>query len=128
MQSALHLVVQSAVVETATHCVLQWSSQHALHDASQSVEDEAVTPPSAEVEEDVVVQDDMQPDEHRELQSVVQSNVGGLVAQLVLQLDWQLDVHVVSADALHCELHCCSSFAAHAFSQLAGAHSVEQLV
>jgi hypothetical protein len=35
-------------------------------------------------------------------------------------------VQVASAEALHWALHCCSSFAAHAVSQLAGAHSVVQ--
>jgi len=35
-------------------------------------------------------------------------------------------VQLVSAVALHCPLHCCSSCAAQAFSQFAGAHSVVQ--
>ena len=32
VQSALHLVVQVAVVETGTHVVVQWSSQQAPHE------------------------------------------------------------------------------------------------
>ena len=127
MQSALHLVVQSAVVETATHWVLQWSSQHALHDAWQSVEDDSDWPPSDEVDiEEVDVHDELQLELHRELQSVVQSNDGGLEAHVVEQLDWQLDAQLASAIELHWLLHCCSSCAAHALSQVAGAHWVEQ--
>jgi hypothetical protein len=59
-------------------------------------------------------------------QSVVQSNVGGLVEQLVMQSDPQLVTQVASADVVHWELHCCSSLTAHASSQLSGAHSVVQ--
>jgi hypothetical protein len=60
------------------------------------------------------------------LQSVVQSNLGGLVAQLVVQSELQVDTQVASAEVVHCELHVCSSFAAHACSQLAGSHVVVQ--
>lgn len=35
VQPAVHLVAQVAVVGTATHCVVQWSSQHAPQDAWQ---------------------------------------------------------------------------------------------
>jgi hypothetical protein len=126
LQSALHFVSQSAVVETAVHCVVHWSLQQALHEASQSVDDVAVEPSGPDVDEDVVVQDELHPASQRELQSVVQSNLGGLVEQVVEQLDWQLEVQLESADALHCPLHCCSSFAAHASSQLGGAHWVVQ--
>jgi hypothetical protein len=91
------------------------------------MDDDAVDPSGPEDEEDVDVHDALHPDSQRELQSVVQSNVGGLVEQEVAQLELQLDVQSVLAEALHCESHCCSSFAAHACSQLGGAHCVEQL-
>jgi hypothetical protein len=128
VQSALHLVVQVAVVGTSVHCVVQWSLQHALHEAWQSVEDVAVEPSGPDDDEPEEVQDALQPDSQRELQSVVQSNCGGLWEHIDEQLDWQLDVHVASAEALHWLLHCCSSFAAHACSQVSGAHCVEQLL
>jgi hypothetical protein len=131
VQSALHLVVQSAVVGTETHVVLQWSSQQAPHDASQSVDDDAddVDPsgPDDEEEDEVDVQDALHPELQRESQSVVQSSDGGLVEQLVVQLDSQLETQLASADVEHCESHCCSSCAAQAFSQLCGAHCVVQL-
>lgn len=126
LQSALHLVVQSAVVETDTQLVVHLSSQQAPHDAWQSVDDEEETDPSSDVEEDVVVHDALQPAWQRVRQSVVQSNVGGLFVHEDEHCDWQLDVQLASADALHCALHCCSSLAAHACSQLAGAHCVVQ--
>lgn len=127
-QSALHFVVQSAVVETETHWVEQWSPQHAVHEDSQSVDDVAVEPsgPDDELEEDV--HDALHPDSHRELQSVVQSNFGGLVAHEVPHDVVQLEVQSVLAVASHCALHCCSSFAAQACSQLAGVHCVVQLL
>jgi hypothetical protein len=128
LQSALHLVVQSAVVDTGTHWVLHLSSQQAPHEAWQSVDDSDETEPSGEVEdEDDDVQEALHPAEQRWTQSVVQSKVGGLLAHDVEQSDWQLEVQLVSADAIHCPSHCCSSCAAHACSQLAGAHWVEQL-
>ncbi len=131
VQSALHLVVRSAVVGTDTHWVLRWSSQQAPHDASQSVDEEAedVDPsgPDDEEEDEVDVQDALHPDWQRESQSVVQSSAGGLVEQLVEQLDSQLETQLASADAEHCESHCCSSCAAQAVSQLGGAHCVVQL-
>ncbi len=123
VQSALHFVVQSSVVGIDTHCVLQWSSQHALHDAWQSVDEdddeEEDVPPSGEVpededEEELDVQDELHPDSQRDVQSVVQSRAGGLVEQLVEQLDWQLEPQLASADAEHFESHCFSSVAAHA--------------
>jgi hypothetical protein len=92
-------------------------------------EDDDDVPPSESVEdedEDVDVHEALQPDSQRELQSVVQSSAGGLVEHWVEQDDWQLVVQSASADAVHCALHCCSSWAAQAFSQLAGAHFVEQ--
>jgi len=55
------------------------------------------------------VHDALQPDWQLELQSVVQSNVGGLVAHVVEQLDSHVDVHAASADAVHCASHVCSS-------------------
>jgi hypothetical protein len=119
VQSALHFVVQSSVVGIDTHCVLQWSSQHALHDAWQSVDEDD------DEEEDV--QDELHPDSQRDVQSVVQSRAGGLVEQLVEQLDWQLETQLASADAEHFESHCFSSFAAHASSHAAEAQCVEQL-
>jgi hypothetical protein len=86
VQSALHLVAQVAVVETETHVVVQWSSQQAPQDAWQSVDDDEVTDPSGEVDDDVSdVHDALQPASQRVLQSFVQSNMGGLVAQLVEQ-------------------------------------------
>ena len=122
VQSAVHLVAQVAVVETATHCVVQWSSQHAPQDAWQSVDDDADTAPSSVADDEVDVHDALQPASQRVLQSVVQSNAGGLVAQVVAQSVWQVETQVASADVVHCELQVCSSFAAHACSQLAGAH------
>lgn len=119
--------MQSEVVDTSVHLVEQWSSQHSWQEAWQSVDDVAVEPsgPDEEVEDEE--HDELQPDSHREEQSVVQSNLAGLLAHVVEQLDWQLDVQVDAAVALHWALHCCSSFAAHAFSQLGGAHCVVQL-
>jgi hypothetical protein len=127
LQSALHLVVQVADVETATHCVVQWSSQHAPQEASQSVDDDADADPSDESDDDELeVHDALQPAEQRVLQSVVQSNMGGLVEHFVVQSVPQVETHVASADVVHMLLHVCSSFAAHASSQLAGAHWVAQ--
>jgi hypothetical protein len=128
LQSALHLVSQSAVVETVVHCVSQWSLQQALHAAEQSVDvldDDPSGPEDDVVDEE---QDELHPDSHRELQSVVQLNDGGLCAHVVEQLDWQPDVQLESAEALHWALHFCSSCAAHAVSQLSGAHCVVQLL
>lgn len=68
------------------------------------------------------VHDALQPASQRVWQSVVQSNMGGLVAQLVVQLASQVETHVASAADVHCALQVCSSWAAHACSQLAGAH------
>ena len=126
MQSALHLVSQSAVVGTATHWVLQFSSQQAPHDAWQSADDEAETLPPSEDDEELEVHEELQPDWQRVLQSVVQSNVGGLSAQDVEQEEEQSDVQVASAVAVHCPSHCSSSFAAQACSQVGGAHWVVQ--
>lgn len=126
LQSASHFVVQLAVVGTDTHCVVQVSLQHALQDAWQSVDEVADTDPSASDVEDEEVQDALHPDWQRVVQSVVQSKLGGLVAHDVEQLDWQVEVHMVSAAAVHLLLHCCSSCAAQAVSQLAGAHWVVQ--
>lgn len=123
-QSALHLVTQSAVVETLVHFVEQWSEQHALHDVSQSVDEVAVEPSGPEVEPDVELHEELHPDLHRESQSVVQLNCGGLFAHVVMQLELQLEEQSTEADALHRELHCCSSLAAHASSHVAGAHLV----
>ena len=67
-------------------------------------------PPSSDADEvAVAVQDELQLDPQRELQSVVQSMVGGLAVHCVVQSDSQLDVHVASAVAVHCESHVCSS-------------------
>jgi hypothetical protein len=85
VQLALHLVAQVAVVGTATHCVVQWSSQHAPQDAWQSTAADADTDPSRAADDEVDVHDALQPASQRVWQSVVQSNVGGLVAQLVEQ-------------------------------------------
>ena len=101
-----------------------------MHDASQSVDEEAeeddADPSVDEDDEELEVHDALHPPWHRELQSVVQSREGGLVEQLVVQLDEQLETQLASADAVHCESHCCSSCAAHACSQLGGAHCVVQ--
>jgi hypothetical protein len=125
-QAAVHFVLQSAVVETATHCVLQWSLQQALHEAWQSVDDSDEDDPPSVDDEDIDEHEAVQLDEQVDSQLVVQSNVGGLEAQLVAQLLWQLDVQLLSAIALHWLSHVCSSWAAHAVSQLAGAHCVVQ--
>ena len=116
VQSALHLVVQSALVGTETHWVVQWSLQQALQEAWQSVE------------VDVDVHEALQPALHRWSQSVVQSSAGGLEAQVVMHELSQLEVQFASAEALHWALHVCSSFAAHAFSHEFGAHWVVQLL
>jgi hypothetical protein len=101
-----------------------------LHEDWQSVDDDevVVVPPSSvdELVEDDDVQLALHPDSQRESQSVVQSSAGGFDEQLVEHEDWQLETQLVSADAVHCELHCCSSLAAHASSQLDGAHCVVQ--
>jgi hypothetical protein len=76
-------VAQVAVVGTATHCVVQWSSQHAPQDAWQSADDDGGRAASGPADDDV--QDALQPASQRVWQSVVQSNMGGLVAQLVVQ-------------------------------------------
>jgi hypothetical protein len=127
-QSALHFVVQLAVVETGVHWVVHVSLQQDWQEAWQSVEEVAVDPSGPDDEEDDEVQDALHPDSQRDEQSVEQSNAGGLFAQVVEQLDWQLDVQSTEAEALHCELHCCSSLAAQASSQLGGAQTVEQLL
>jgi hypothetical protein len=63
VQSALHLSVQAAVVETETHCVVQWSSQQAPHDEWQSAAADAETDPSVEDDEEALAEHDtMQPD------------------------------------------------------------------
>jgi hypothetical protein len=87
LHTALHFVVQSAVVETATHCVLQWSSQQELQEAWQSVDDDADAEPPSEEDIELVVHEALQVESQRELQSVVQSKVGGDVVQLVEQSD-----------------------------------------
>jgi hypothetical protein len=122
LQSASHFVVQSAVVGTEVHCVEQWSLQQAPQDASQSVDDSV--PASVVVVDDE--HDELQWELQRELQSVLQSTVGGLAWHFVEQSELQLVVQLASADAVHCALHCCSSLAAHACSQLGGAHCVVQ--
>ena len=164
LQSALHLVVQLAVVGTLTHWVVHVSVQHAPHEAVHSAIDEDVDvvvvvldasddpeetvasasrPPSSvrlasdsSVTLDVVVvvvdEDDaeheaLHPDSHRWLQSVVQSNMAGLVEHEVVHIELQLDVQSDAADAAHCELQDCSSCAAHDLIHVLGAHCVEQL-
>jgi hypothetical protein len=122
VQSAVHLVAQAAVVGTATHCVVQWSSQHAPQDAWQSADADAEAPPSATEDDALAVHDALQLPSQRVWQSVEQSNVGGLVAQLVAQSAEQVATQVASADVVHCPLQLCSSLAAQACSQLAGAH------
>jgi hypothetical protein len=122
VQSAVHLVAQTAVVGTATHCVVQWSSQHAPQDAWQSADADAETDPSTTEDDALAVHDALQPPLQRVWQSVEQSKVGGLVAQLVAQSVEQVATQVTSADVVHCALQLCSSLAAHACSQLAGAH------
>ena len=131
VQSALHCVAQLSVVETDTHVVSQWSSQQALQDAWQSVDDDAVTSEasSAEASEEVVVvvvHDALHPAPQREVQSVVQSKVGGLTEHFVVQSVLQLDVQVASAEAVQVVSHCCSSLAAQAVSQFDGTHCVVQ--
>ena len=58
VQSALHLSVQAAVVETETHDVVQWSSQQAPHDAWQSADADAETDPSVEDDEEALAAHD----------------------------------------------------------------------
>ncbi len=116
MQSAaqlvLHVVVQSSVAGMVTHCVSQWSLQHAPHDAWQSVmsaDDEQLA---------------LHPAEQRPLQSVLHVVEPGLAVHVVVQSLRQLDVHVASALRLHWLSHCCSSFAAQHASKLVGVHIV----
>ena len=126
VQSALHFVMQSALVATLVHCVSQWSSQQALHEAEQSVVDVVVVDPSGEsLAVLAVVHEPLQPDSQRDEQSVVQSKLE-LDAHIVEQLDWQLDWQLASADAVHWESHCSSSCAAQACSHCGGAHCVAQ--
>jgi hypothetical protein len=125
-QDPLHPAVQSAVVETAVHVAVQWSLQHALHEDSQSVEAEAVDPSGPEEAKADAEQEELHPGSHREVQSVVQLHCL-LPAHVEAQARRQVDSQVASAEALHCELHCCSSLLAQTFSQLSGAHCVEQL-
>jgi hypothetical protein len=145
------LVVQVAVVGTLTHWVVHLSLQHAPHEAEHSAIDEAddvvvvvpdasaSTPPSSarpasspDVVVVVVDEDEeheaLQPDTHRWLQSVEQSNMAGLVEHEVVHIEPQLDVQSAAAEALHCALQDCSSCAAHDFMHVAGAHCVEQLL
>jgi hypothetical protein len=98
------------------HFVSQWSLQHALHDAWQSVESF----------EDVQLA--LQLPSHLPEQSVLQSSAPGLGVHLVVQSLSQLEVQFASADALHCELHCCSSLAAQHASKLFSVHCVVQLL
>jgi hypothetical protein len=132
VQEALHLVVQSAVVGTLVHCVEQWSSQHAPHEAVHWEEDslvELVVPPSSLVElEELELHEALQDELQLEVQLVSQSNEGGLVWHCVVQLDSHWLLQVASADEVHFALHDCSSCAAHAFTHCAGAHWVEQLL
>jgi hypothetical protein len=163
LQSALHLVVQLAVVGTLTHWVVHLSLQHAPHEAVHSAIDEAddvvvvvldasgdpaatvasaSRPPSSVAPESdssvppdevVVVVDDeeheaLHPDSHRSLQSVVQSNIAGLVEHELVHIELQLDVQSEAADSVHCESQDCSSCAAHALMHTVGAHWVEQLL
>jgi hypothetical protein len=125
-QDPLHPAVQSASVETVVHVVVQWSLQHALQDASQSAEVEAVEPSGPEDAEAVAEQEEPQSASHLQEQSVVQLHCL-LPAHVEEQAVWQVDSHVASAEALHRELHGSSSLLAQAFSQLSGAHCVEQL-
>jgi hypothetical protein len=72
--------------------------------------------------------DTLHPDSQRWLQSVVQLNWAGLVAQLLVHIVPQLDVQSAAADSVHCALQVCSSLAAHDLIQLVGAHCVLQLL
>jgi hypothetical protein len=168
LQSAVHLVLQAAVVGTLTHCVVHLSLQQAPHDAehsaiadaddvvvvvvvdasgvpvgatvaSETAPPSSVTPPSESPAPPVVVvvevepeadaeQETLHPVSHRWLQSVVQSNIAGLVEHWLVQLVSQLDVQSAAAAAVHLELHDCSSCAAHDLMHTVGAHCVEQLL
>jgi hypothetical protein len=70
----------------------------------------------------------LHPDSHRWLQSVVQSNMAGLVEHEVVHMEPQLEVQVAAASAVHWESQDLSSWAAHALMQVAGAHCVVQLL
>jgi hypothetical protein len=72
-------------------------------------------------------QEPLHPAWQRDLQSVEQSKVGGLLAHEDEHSDRQLEVQLASADAVHWLLHCCSSLVAHACTQRSGAHCVVQL-
>jgi hypothetical protein len=144
LQSALHLVAQVAVVGTLTQLVVHLSLQHAPQDAVHSAIDEAdvvmvvasgssppssVSPPSEVVVVELdEVHEALHPDSHRWLQSVVQSNMAGLVEQEVVHMEPQLEVQVAAASAVHWESQDLSSWAAHALMQVAGAHCVVQLL
>ena len=138
------MVAQVAVVGTLTQLVVHLSLQHAPQDAVHSAIEEADVvmivasgsrpPSSVRPPSDVVVveldevHEALHPDSHRWLQSVVQSNMAGLVAHEVVHMEPQLDVQVVAADAAHWESQVVSSWAAHALMQVVGAHSVVQLL
>jgi hypothetical protein len=125
-QDPAHPAVQSAVVETDVHVVVQWSLQQALQDELQSAEADAVEPSGPSEADADAEHDEVQSESHRSVQSVVQLHCL-LPAHDDAQVVWQEDSHVVSAEALHCVSHCSSSLLAQAFSQLSGAHCVEQL-
>ncbi len=110
--------MQVAVVGTLTQVVVHLSLQHAPQDAVHSAIDDAVVvvvvddaasvpPSSVTPPSDVVVveadaeHETLHPDSHRWLQSVVQSNMAGLVEHMVVHMEPQLDVQVVAAAAVH---------------------------
>ncbi len=91
------------------------------------MDDEEVEPSGPDEELDDEEHDELHCESQRDWQSVVQLNCGGLVEHDVSHIEPQLVVQSLAADAVHCESHCCSSFAAQACSQLSGAHCVAQL-
>lgn len=140
VQSELHFVVQVAVVGTLTQLVVHLSLQHAPQDAVHSAIDEpdtivvassskppsSIRPPSSVLVVDEV-QEALHPDSHRWLQSVVQSNMAGLVEQEDVHIVPQLEVQLAAAESVHWVSQVPSSWAAHAVMHAVGAHCVVQL-
>jgi hypothetical protein len=109
--------VQLASAGTDVHEVWQWSSKHAPHDASHSVE----LVDASEDAEQLAMQLALRSAVHW----VVQSSVG---VHVVLQLVSQLDVQLASALSVQVDSHCCSSLAAQVATKLSVVHLSVQAV
>jgi hypothetical protein len=140
LQHAPHDAVHSAIDDAEVVVVIVDASgveASGANVASASSAPPSVTPPSRSSVAAVVVvvvveadaeQEALHPDSQRWLQSVVQSNMAGLVEHEVVHIESQLEVQVVAAVSVHRELQDCSSWAAQALTHVAGAHCVVQLL